>query len=117
MLDNSFVPIRRKMVLQKDDRNLLSRSEMMAWGIPQSWPISVVIVELAQSWALLVVLPGISKIRLLNLSVIVSSESNPSAGGSATMKSIAIVWNGIGGVWIDCKLPYGRCRFVWFSWH
>ncbi len=43
-----------------------------------------------------------------SLHVAVMIQSKPSAvNGSARMKSIVIVWNGLAGVRIGCSDPYG----------
>lgn len=62
-------------------------------------------VLLAHLGASYVVFPGTNSTRLLNLSVIVSGESKESAGDKATMKSIVMMWNRKGGVWMGIIDP------------
>jgi len=51
-------------------------------------------------------MPAISSIRLLNLHVIVNRVLKPAAEvGRATIQSVAIVWNGMGGVTIGASSP------------
>ena len=57
----------------------------------QSFLSSFCIIALAHSYALQVVLPGISNIALLNLHVMVARQLNPAFLGSLTIKFIATV--------------------------
>jgi hypothetical protein len=56
-------------------------------------------------------IPGIIVITFVNLSVVVSTMSNPSGMllGRAIIKSMEIVWNRQGGVIIGSMIPKGQC--------
>ena len=97
-------------------RNLRFLSEIIALGISQSAVFSRFSKASLHCAADHVVLPKMMVIRLKNLQDTDIATSNPSVeSGKFKMKSIVIVWKGIGDVKMDCRESYGACLLIWYA--
>ena len=82
---------------------------MITRGNPQSAIMRNLSKTLTQSSTDHVILPGISPIYFVYLSVIVSIQLFPfTRHGSPRMKSSVIVWYGTAGLKIGCSVLYDR---------
>ena len=108
----------KKIVRQKFDMNFLFLSLTINRDMFQSFVIKLMMKTLIQFFVVYVNLSNKIMIRLMNLFVIVMTQSKSSfIIENSKMKSMIIMWNDIVDVIIDWNDSYEKCRLIWLNWH